>query len=75
MGTVCIKGSDNRIKWIAVRGLAKRADKQTTPLLITLIDHKNANVRVYAKVALTEITGQFFADSKEQWQDWWAENK
>jgi len=69
------KGGDNRIKWIAVRGLAKIADHETVPVLITLIDHYNKNVRVYAKVALAEITGRFFADSKEQWQKWWEKNK
>ncbi len=69
------KGGDNRIKWIAVRGLAKIKDRETVPVLITLIDHYNKNVRVYAKTALAEITGQFFGDSKEQWQNWWQENQ
>ncbi len=69
------KGGDNRIKWLAVRGLAKIADRETVPVLITLIDHHNKNVRIYAKVALAEISGQFFGDSKEQWQKWWEENK
>jgi hypothetical protein len=72
---VTAKGGDNRIKWIAVRGLAKIADSETVPALITLIDHYNKNVRTYAKVGLAEITGQFFGDSKEQWQKWWEENK
>ncbi|MHC4648316.1 MAG: HEAT repeat domain-containing protein [Planctomycetota bacterium] len=66
---------DNRIKWIAVRGLAKIADRDTVPVLITLIDHYNQNVRTYAKVALAEITGQFFGDSKDRWHKWWQENK
>jgi HEAT repeat protein len=69
------KGGDNRIKWIAVRGLAKIADCETVAVLIGLIDHYNKNVRIYAKVALAEITGQFFGDSKEQWHKWWQENK
>ncbi|MHC4739739.1 MAG: HEAT repeat domain-containing protein [Planctomycetota bacterium] len=69
------EGGDNRIKWIAVRGLAKIADRETVPILITLIDHYNKNVRTYAKVALAEISRQFFGDSKEQWQKWWEENK
>ena len=69
------EGGDNRIKWIAVRGLAKIADRETVPILITLIDHYNKNVRTYAKVALAEISGQFFGNSKEQWQKWWEENK
>ena len=69
------KGGDNRIKWLAVRSLAKIADRETVPVLITLIDHHNKNVRTYAKVALAEITGQFFGDSKEQWQKWWEKDK
>lgn len=69
------KDADNRIKWIAVRGLAKIADRETVPVLITLIDHHNKNVRTYAKVGLAEITGQFFGDTKEQWQKWWEKNK
>jgi hypothetical protein len=69
------KGGDNRIKWIAVRGLAKMADRETLSTLITLIDHNNKNVRIYAKVGLAEITGQFFGDSKEQWLKCWREHK
>ena len=69
------KGGDNRIKWIAVRGLAKIANRETVPVLITLIDHYNKNVRTYAKVALAEITGRFFGDSKEQWNKWWQESE
>jgi hypothetical protein len=69
------KGGDNRTKWLAVRGLAKIADRETVPVLIGLIDHYNKNVRTYAKVALSEIAGQFFGDSKEQWHKWWQENK
>ena len=69
------KGGDNRIKWLAVRGLAKIADRETVPALITLIDHYNKNVRTYAKVGLAEISGQFFGDSKEQWVKWWQENE
>ena len=69
------KGRDNRIKWIAVRGLAKIADRETVPVLIGLIDHYHKNIQTYAKVALAEITGQFFGDSKEQWLKWWQEHK
>ena len=60
----------NRVKWVAVRGLAKMAQQETVPALITLIDHHNKNVRTYAKVALAEISGQFFGDSKEDWCNW-----
>jgi hypothetical protein len=66
------KGS-NRVKWIAVRGLAKMAKPETVPALITLLDHHNTNIRTYAKVALTEISGEFFGDDKEKWQNWWQQ--
>ncbi|MHC4556229.1 MAG: hypothetical protein ACYS80_02870 [Planctomycetota bacterium] len=66
------KGS-NRVKWIAVRGLAKMAKPETMPALITLLDHHNANIRTYAKVALAEISGEFFGDDKEKWQNWWQQ--
>lgn len=66
------KGS-NRVKWIAVRGLAKTAQPETVPALIGLIDHHNKNIRTYAKVAIAEISGQFFGDSKEKWRTWWQQ--
>lgn len=66
------KGS-NRVKWIAVRGLAKMSQPETVPALIGLIEHHNKNVRTYAKVAIAEISGQFFGDSKEKWRTWWQQ--
>jgi hypothetical protein len=46
---------------------------ETVPALIGLIDHHNKNIRTYAKVAIAEISGRFFGDSKEKWRTWWQQ--
>jgi len=63
----------NRVKWIAVRGLAKMSARQAVPSLISLLDHHNRNVRVYARVALAEISGKFFGSDKQKWSQWWQQ--
>jgi len=75
VGIIKESGTDNRPRWLAVRALSRIHDKSTVPLLIGLVDHKNWNVRTYAKVALCETTGVYFGDSKKKWQAWWEENK
>ena len=60
--------SNNRPKWMAVRALGRIGDKAAVPTLIELIDHGNTNVRVYSRLALTQITGQYLGESKEQWR-------
>lgn len=60
----------NRQRWMAVRALGRIGDMAAVPLLINLLDHYNSDTRLYAKVALAEITGIYFGDSKEKWSDW-----
>ncbi|MHC4353278.1 MAG: carboxypeptidase regulatory-like domain-containing protein [Planctomycetota bacterium] len=60
----------NRPRWMAVRALGRIGDKKAVPLLINLLDHYNTDTRLYAKVALCEITGVFFGDSKQKWTEW-----
>lgn len=60
----------NRPRWMAVRALGRIGDKKAVPLLINLLDHYNSDTRLYAKVALCEITGVFFGDSKQKWTEW-----
>ncbi|HSW44833.1 MAG TPA: HEAT repeat domain-containing protein [Phycisphaerae bacterium] len=66
--------SNNRPKWMAVRGLGRIGDKAAVPTLIELIDHGNLNVKVYSRLALAQITGQYLGDSKEKWRSWWKEH-
>jgi hypothetical protein len=49
------------------------AQPQTAPDLISLLDHHNANIRAYSKVALAEISSKFFGDDKEKWHNWWRQ--
>jgi tetratricopeptide (TPR) repeat protein len=63
--------SNNRPKWMAVRGLGRIGDKAAVPTLIELIDHGNQNVRVYSRLALAQITGQYLGESKDKWLAWW----
>ncbi len=60
----------NRPRWMAVRALGRIGDKKAVPLLVNLLDHYNTDTRLYAKVALCEITGVFFGDSKQRWTEW-----
>lgn len=60
----------NRPRWMAVRALGRIGDTKAVPLLINLLDHYNSDTRLYAKVALCEITGVYFGDSKQKWSDW-----
>ena len=56
--------------WMAVRALGRIADRRAVPLLISLLDHYNTDSRLYARVALCEITGVYFGDSRQRWSAW-----
>ncbi|MBN2127965.1 MAG: carboxypeptidase regulatory-like domain-containing protein [Sedimentisphaerales bacterium] len=60
----------NRPRWMAVRALGRIADHQAVPLLINLLDHYNTDTRLYVRVALCEIAGVYFGDSREKWSAW-----
>jgi len=60
----------NRPRWMAVRALGRIADRRAVPLLIGLLDHCNTDTRLYARIALCEITGVYFGDSREKWSTW-----
>jgi len=60
----------NRSRWMAIRALGRIGDRKAVPLLINLLDHHNTDTRLYAKVALCEITGVFFGDSIQKWTEW-----
>jgi len=66
--------SNNRPKWMAVRALGRIGDRAAVPTLIELIDHGNTNVRVYSRLALAQITGQYLGESKDKWRAWWKEH-
>jgi hypothetical protein len=61
---------DNRTKWIATRSLSLICDKRCVPVLIGLLDHNNSEVRLYARVALTELAGVYLGENKEKWLAW-----
>jgi hypothetical protein len=60
----------NRPRWMAARALGRIGDVKAVPLLINLLDHYNRDTRLYAKVALCEITGVYFRDSIQEWTRW-----
>ncbi len=64
----------NRPRWMAVRALGRIGDKKAVPLLINLLDHYNNDTRLCSKVALCEITGVYFGDSKQKWTGWAQSN-
>jgi hypothetical protein len=61
---------DNRTKWIATRSLGLICDNRCVPVLIGLLDHNNSEVRLYARVALTELAGVYLGENKEKWLAW-----
>lgn len=56
-----------RGRWICTRSLGQIGDKDSIPFLINLLDNQNQNTAVYARVALAEITGEYFGENKEKW--------
>lgn len=65
---------NNRPKWMAVRALGRIGNKSAVPTLIELIDYGNTNVRVYSRLGLAQITGQYLGESKDKWRAWWKEH-
>lgn len=62
---------DCRLKWMAVAALARQESGDAVPLLVSLTDHGNLNVRMWARAALSRKTGQDFKDDKQAWDKWW----
>lgn len=62
---------DCRPKWMAVAALATQESADAVPLLISLVDHGNENTRMWARAALSRLTGQSFKDDKQAWAKWW----
>lgn len=61
---------DNRARWVAVRGLGRIGDTKAVPVLIDMVDHGNENTRVYARLALAQITGVYYGTDKVKWREW-----
>jgi len=59
-----------RLRWVCTRSLGQISQKSSIPLLIGLLDNRNKDTRVYARVSLSEITGAYFGDDKERWKNW-----
>ncbi|HOW73609.1 MAG TPA: HEAT repeat domain-containing protein [Phycisphaerae bacterium] len=66
---------NQRPKWMAIRGLGRIGDKAAVPVLIELVEYGNQNVQVYARLALAQITGEYFGTSKEKWRAWWKNHR
>lgn len=64
------KTSDNRTKWIATRSLGFIADNRSAPVFVELLDHTNGEVRLYAKIGLTELAGAYLGEDKDKWRAW-----
>ncbi|MHC4736309.1 MAG: redoxin family protein, partial [Planctomycetota bacterium] len=67
---VIAAGRGGRIRWVCTRSLGQIGDKSSIPVLIGLLDNRNKDTRVYAKVSLAEITGVYLGDDKEKWKNW-----
>jgi hypothetical protein len=62
---------DCRAKWMAVAALSRQESDDSVPLLISMVDHGNQNTRMWARAALSRITGQDFKQDKQAWAKWW----
>ena len=67
---VIAAGRGGRLRWVCIRSLGQIGNKSSIPVLINLLDNTNKNTRVYARVALAEITGVYFGDDREKWKSW-----
>ncbi len=54
-----------RIRWVCTRSLGQIRDYDSIPLLTKLLDNQNKDTRVYARVALAEITEDHLGEDKE----------
>jgi hypothetical protein len=43
-------------------------------LIVSLRD-ENRDVRVWAAISLTRITGKDFGESPQKWEEWWKNEK
>lgn len=62
---------DNRERWMAVRALGQMDDASVVPNLIPLVYHYNMNTRIWAQIALVQLTGQNFGYASNEWCEWW----
>ena len=51
------KKAAGRAVWIATRSLGQIGNKESIPILTELLEHHNANTRIYAMAGLVQITG------------------
>jgi hypothetical protein len=62
---------DNRERWMAVRALRFLGDASVIPNLIPLIYHSNPNSRLWAQIALVQLSGENFGYDWKAWAEWW----
>jgi beta-lactamase regulating signal transducer with metallopeptidase domain len=65
---------DCRPKWIAVASLARYEDPSSAPMLVDLVDFGNQNVKMWARAAMSRLTGQNLGEDKKAWAEWWNAN-
>ena len=65
------KDYDCRPKWMAIAALARQESPETTPLLVSLVDHGNQNTRFWARAALARMAKEDFKADKQAWNKWW----
>lgn len=68
------RAKDNRERWMAVRALGMLGDPAAAPSLVHLVYHYNFNTRVWAQIALAQLTGQNFGYDWRAWAEWWNES-
>ena len=68
------ESAGNRPRWLAVRALGRIGDMAAVPVLIDVLNHTNKDTRLYARIALCEITGVYLGASEEDWRRWWNEH-
>lgn len=62
-----------RFRWVCTRSLGQIGSKSSIPVLIDLLDNRQKDSQLYARVALCEITGVYFGDDKEKWTAWYKD--
>lgn len=62
-----------RFRWVCTRSLGQIRQKSSISVLIELLDNRQKDSQLYARVSLAEITGVYFGKDKEKWSAWYKD--
>ena len=70
-----LQSSSADLRFYAAEALGKSQHKKAVPALIELLSDSHWKVRGQAADSLQRITGLYLGDDRDQWQEWWENNR